>query len=339
MSKHSVVWLDHKEARIFNLHPDVHEAHLHAPSHQHHKHPTGAEGAKDHPDDAKRFFHEIARSLEPSEEILVVGPAKAKLELIRYLHKHAHALGTKVELDAATRTPLMWGFGCDESEQEMKYFSSFQGTVRRLNEARQPHVPEVTDPFATWLRSESIPIDKVERSADGVRATPSSAPPLAGDRLALVKAFAERAARSEGLPALDTVDLQPRGNSPTSPALLPKTFGTLTLRQAKPPLDGPCIDPRVEVNVFDAVVGPPSVRIVGVAVECAKEPATGSKAPPDAGRPLPRAAAASLPFMAICDSINFAWGYQHSGRVIDKRGDVYTQVTNDGRSGSLDAVG
>ena len=179
----------------------------------------------------------------------------------------------------------------------------------------------------------------VERSADGVRATPSSAPPLAGDRLALVKAFAERAARSEGLPALDTVDLQPRGNSPTSPALLPKTFGTLTLRQAKPPLDGPCIDPRVEVNVFDAVVGPPSVRIVGVAVECAKEPATGSKAPPDAGRPLPRAAAASLPFIAICDSINFAWGYQHSGRVIDKRGDVYTQVTNDGRSGSLDAVG
>ncbi len=97
MSKHAVVWLDHKEARIFNLHPDhVDEAHLHAPSHQHHKHPTGAEGAKDHPDDAKRFFHEIARSLEPSEEILVVGPAKAKLELIRYLHKHAHALETKV---------------------------------------------------------------------------------------------------------------------------------------------------------------------------------------------------------------------------------------------------
>ena len=228
------------------------------------------------------------------------------------------------ELDAATRTPLMWGFGCDKSEQEMKYFSSFQGTVRRLNEARQPHVPEVTDPFATWLRSESIQIDKVERSADGVRATPYSAPALAGDRLALVKAFAERAARSEGLPALDTVDLQPHGNSPTSPALLPKTFGTLTLRQAKPPLDGPCIDPRVVVNVFDAVVDPPSVRIVGVAVECAKEPATGSKAPPDASRPLPRAAVASLPFIAICDSINFAWGYQHSGRVIDKRGDVYT---------------
>lgn len=46
MSKHAVVWLDHKEARIFNVHPDhVDEAHLHAPSHQHHKHPTGAEGS------------------------------------------------------------------------------------------------------------------------------------------------------------------------------------------------------------------------------------------------------------------------------------------------------
>ncbi len=97
MSKHAVVWIDNKEARIFNLHPDhVDEAHLRAPNHLHHKHPAGAEGAKEHPDDAKRFFHEVARSLDASEEVLVVGPAKAKLELIRYLHKHDHALEAKV---------------------------------------------------------------------------------------------------------------------------------------------------------------------------------------------------------------------------------------------------
>jgi hypothetical protein len=218
----------------------------------------------------------------------------------------------------------MWGFGCDKSETEMKYFAQFLTTVRRLNEARQPHVAEITDPFATWLRSERVPIDKVQRTAEGVRANPTDAPPLDGDRYALVKAFAERAAKAEGLPALDTVDLEPYSQRPTTPALLPKTFGTLTLRLAKAPLDGACIDPRVEVRLFDAVGGPPSTRIVGVSVECAKEPPSGSTAPPDAGRTLPRTAAGSLPFLALCESINFAWGYQHSGTVIDKRGDVYT---------------
>jgi len=97
MSKHVVVWLDHKEARIFHIHPDrVDEAHLSAPTHQHHKHPAGAEGAKDHPEDAKRFYHQVARSLEGNEEILVVGPSTAKLEFIRYVHTHDHALEPKI---------------------------------------------------------------------------------------------------------------------------------------------------------------------------------------------------------------------------------------------------
>ncbi len=97
MSKHVVVWLDHKEARIFQIHPDrVDEASLSAPTHHQHKHPKGAEGAKDHPDDAKRFFHDLARTLEGNEEILVVGPSTAKLEFIRYVHKHDHALEPKI---------------------------------------------------------------------------------------------------------------------------------------------------------------------------------------------------------------------------------------------------
>jgi hypothetical protein len=228
------------------------------------------------------------------------------------------------ELDATTRTPRMWGFGCDTFEEDMKFFSTFQGIVRRLSEARIPKVAPVAEPFAAWLASEGIPRPEVQRTATGVSARTYEAPPLGGDRLALVKAFAERAAKSEGLPALDTVDLKAQGNAPNSPTLLPKTFGMLTLRLAKPPLDGACIDPRVDVSVFDAVVGPPSVRIVGVQVECAKEPAAGTKAPPDGGRTLPRAAAGALPFLALCESVNYAWGYQHSGRVIDKRGDVYT---------------
>jgi hypothetical protein len=34
--------------------------------------------------------------LEGSGEILLVGPATAKLELLRYIEKHDHALGAKI---------------------------------------------------------------------------------------------------------------------------------------------------------------------------------------------------------------------------------------------------
>lgn len=234
-----------------------------------------------------------------------------------------HYLAAFEVSDATTKTPWMWAFGCDTSERSMEYFSSFQRMQQALDEGRKPRAPAVTDPFATWVRSEGIPTDNVQRTADGVRASSFRAPPLVGDRLALVRAFAERAAKFEGLPELDTVELT-RGKSPNHPALLPTTFGTLTLRLAKPALDGACIDPRVVVDLFDDDGRAPSTRIVGVAVECAREPVTGTMAPADAGRMLPRAAVGSLPFIAICQSLDAAWGYRHSGYVIDRRGDVYT---------------
>jgi len=97
MSKHVAVWIDHKEAHIFQIHPDkVDEEIVSAPQHLHHRHPKGPEGGKEHPDDAKRFFHEVTRSLEGSENVLLVGPSTAKLELLRYIEKHHHPHGAKI---------------------------------------------------------------------------------------------------------------------------------------------------------------------------------------------------------------------------------------------------
>jgi stalled ribosome rescue protein Dom34 len=98
MSNHVAVWLDHKEAHVFEIHLEkVKELVMAAPHRIHHKHPKGAEGGvKEHPEDAKRFFHEIARSLEGAEQVLVVGPSTAKLEFLRYVHAHDHALGAKI---------------------------------------------------------------------------------------------------------------------------------------------------------------------------------------------------------------------------------------------------
>lgn len=96
MSKHAALWLDHHEARIFHvLDASFEEATLHAPSH-HHKHPKGAEGAHAHPDDNKRFFEEIAATLRGYDEVLVLGPSTSKLQFIKFVHKHDHALEPKI---------------------------------------------------------------------------------------------------------------------------------------------------------------------------------------------------------------------------------------------------
>jgi stalled ribosome rescue protein Dom34 len=97
MPQHVAVWIDHKEANLFEIRQDeAGKDVVVAPHHIHHKHPRGPEGVKDHPEDAKRFFHEVARSLEGSDEILVVGPSTAKLEFLKYVHAHDHAVGSKI---------------------------------------------------------------------------------------------------------------------------------------------------------------------------------------------------------------------------------------------------
>ncbi len=97
MPENVVVWIDHREARVLHVRADTFDdATVWVPQHVHHKHPQGLSGAKEHPDDAQRFFHEIARSLTGNEKVLVVGPSTAKLELLRYLHRHDLALEARI---------------------------------------------------------------------------------------------------------------------------------------------------------------------------------------------------------------------------------------------------
>jgi stalled ribosome rescue protein Dom34 len=89
MGKRAVLWIDHKEARVFHFEAGaVDRTVVEAPHHLHRKHPKTPQSAREHPDDAKRFFHEVVRSLEDALALLIVGPGSAKLELLRYLHAH-----------------------------------------------------------------------------------------------------------------------------------------------------------------------------------------------------------------------------------------------------------
>jgi stalled ribosome rescue protein Dom34 len=89
VSTHVAVWIDHKDG--------TETLSTVAPRTPHHdKHPDGPEGRKEHPDDAKRFFDEVARTVDDGDKLLLVGPASAKLEFMRYLHSHERALEPKV---------------------------------------------------------------------------------------------------------------------------------------------------------------------------------------------------------------------------------------------------
>lgn len=90
------VWIDHREARVLHIHPNMtEEVTVSAARHEPRRHPR--EGAdKDYPEDTKRFFHDVARSLAGSEQILVVGPSSAKREFVAYLHDHDRALEARI---------------------------------------------------------------------------------------------------------------------------------------------------------------------------------------------------------------------------------------------------
>lgn len=94
---HAVVWLDHSEAHVMHIslddveksivHPAKPHSHLHAKS--------GTVGAGRQAED-KSYYHAIVEALSGAQEILVVGPAQAKLQLIKHIHAHDQAMADKV---------------------------------------------------------------------------------------------------------------------------------------------------------------------------------------------------------------------------------------------------
>lgn len=94
---HAVVWLDHREARIFffdrhdAVEVDVTTTHPHA--HLHHR--AGSLSGKRTPED-QAYFHHIVDALKPATEWLIMGPGSAKLELLKHIHSHDHQLSDRV---------------------------------------------------------------------------------------------------------------------------------------------------------------------------------------------------------------------------------------------------
>lgn len=96
--KHTVVWIDQREARVFEVDDDhLDRSIVEAPGPHIHRHANEEDlRRRDHPDDEPRFFREVARHLEGRGQVLVVGPSKTKLHFLRYAQKHEHALESRI---------------------------------------------------------------------------------------------------------------------------------------------------------------------------------------------------------------------------------------------------
>lgn len=94
---HAVVWLDHREARIFYfnkddveksvVHPDKPDRHLHS----HVGSPGDGKLAEN-----QAFYDDAATALSEAGEILVLGPGTAKLHFLKRVHARHAALEAKI---------------------------------------------------------------------------------------------------------------------------------------------------------------------------------------------------------------------------------------------------
>jgi len=50
----------------------------------------------EHPDDARHFFDDVARALDGVDSVLIVGPASAKHEFVKFVHEHHRPLASKI---------------------------------------------------------------------------------------------------------------------------------------------------------------------------------------------------------------------------------------------------
>lgn len=90
---HAIVWIDHAEAHVININPDDVESSIVKPSnpHKHLHHKSGAVGSGHAPED-QHYYHEVVDALRGTQEVLIVGPSSAKLNLIKHIHAHDHEL-------------------------------------------------------------------------------------------------------------------------------------------------------------------------------------------------------------------------------------------------------
>lgn len=97
MKNHVVVWIDHSVARVFHVGEEGAERQLIGThTHERHLHHKANAGDSGHAPVDNEFFGRVAQSLQTADALLIVGPANAKTELVKYMQHHLPALAAKI---------------------------------------------------------------------------------------------------------------------------------------------------------------------------------------------------------------------------------------------------
>jgi stalled ribosome rescue protein Dom34 len=86
---HAVIWIDHREARVFHFSSTDVERFVvrpeHPTKHIHHKANSIGSGhaAEDH-----AYLQAVVEAVADAGSVLITGPANAKIELIKHIHQH-----------------------------------------------------------------------------------------------------------------------------------------------------------------------------------------------------------------------------------------------------------
>jgi stalled ribosome rescue protein Dom34 len=103
---HALVWIDHREAKVFHFDADssnsatIHNSHAH--QNLHHKANSSDSG---HVPVDKEYLQRVVKEMAAAGAILVVGPGSAKTELNNYIQQHDPQLAAKISAVEASDHP------------------------------------------------------------------------------------------------------------------------------------------------------------------------------------------------------------------------------------------
>ena len=94
---HAVVWIDHREARVFHFdHAGLERLVIHPDNPTHHIHHKANSIGSGHAPVDQDFLHRVTEALAGAEAILITGPAQAKTQLVKHIHRHDPVLVEKL---------------------------------------------------------------------------------------------------------------------------------------------------------------------------------------------------------------------------------------------------
>jgi hypothetical protein len=95
---HAVVWIDHRQARVFHFSPDdVEKVVVHperSPVRDYHR---KQKGTGQHDKEDQVFLEEVTQAIADAGAILIVGPANEKLELMKHIERVHPAIKLNIE--------------------------------------------------------------------------------------------------------------------------------------------------------------------------------------------------------------------------------------------------